>query len=222
MKRILLTTLLLSAILATISSCKKEKEEQPLDKGLEVPFITEETPKPEETKEAPKDTIKDNIEEQPVVNKPIKEEKKAAPKNTKKQTTNTSSIDSKTDKKEYPPVGDSPEEHVTISNDDDTIYTAVSIKAEYPGGMSAFNKQFVSRFRIPDFDTDVKRVQVIVQFVVNLDGSLSDFVVARDPGYGTGREAVRVLKSMPNWIPAQLKGKTVRSLFTMPITIQVQ
>jgi len=226
MKRILLTTLLLSAILVTTSSCKKEKEEQPLDKGMEVPFITEETPKPEETKEAPKDTIKDKVEEQPIVNKPIKEEKKTPPKkpNTtkKNQTTKNNPEIEKTDKKEYPPVGDSPEEHITISNDDDTIYTAVSIKAEYPGGMSAFNKQFVSRFRRPDLDTDVKRIQVIVQFVVNLDGSLSDFVVARDPGYGAGRETVRVLKSMPNWIPAQLKGKTVRSLFTLPITIQVQ
>lgn len=224
MKRLLLTTLLLSAILLSTSSCKKEI--QPLDKGMEVPFLTEETPKPEETNEAPQDTIKDTAEDQPVVNTPVKEEKKTPPKkpNTSKknQTTKNAPEEEKIDKKDYPPVGDSPEENITISNDDDTIYTAVTIKAEYPGGISAFNKQFLSRFRRPDFDTGVKRVQVIVQFVINVDGSLTDFVVARDPGYGVGKEAVRVLKSMSNWIPAQLKGKTVRSSFTLPITIYVQ
>ena len=44
----------------------------------------------------------------------------------------------------------------------------------------------------------------------------------RDPGYGVGQEAIRVLKTMPKWKPALNKGKAVRSQFTLPVTIRVQ
>lgn len=106
--------------------------------------------------------------------------------------------------------------------DSNEVFVAVQVRAEYPGGMAAFNKQFISRFRTPDIDSGVKRIQVIVQFIVEKDGSLTDIKVARDPGYGAGKEAVRVLKSMPKWKPAIQNNRTVRSQFTLPITIQVQ
>lgn len=111
------------------------------------------------------------------------------------------------------------EEDQNIANE---TFSLPTVKAEYPGGMSAFSKQFITRFRTPDIDQGVSRIQVIVMFVVEKDGTLTNFKVARDPGYGTGAEAVRVLNSMPKWKPAILDGKAVRSQFTLPITIQVQ
>ncbi|MHC5200609.1 energy transducer TonB [Myroides sp. LJL119] len=103
-----------------------------------------------------------------------------------------------------------------------TVFDAVQVQAAYPGGMGAFNKQFISRFRTPDIDSGTKQIRVIVQFIVEIDGSLTEIKVLRDPGYGVGKEAVRVLSGLPKWAPAQQNGRNVRSRFTLPITIRVQ
>ncbi len=58
-------------------------------------------------------------------------------------------------------------------------------------------------------------------FVVEKDGTLTDIKVLRDPGYGIGKVAEKVLRSMPKWKPAVQNGRSVRSQFTLPITIQV-
>lgn len=70
--------------------------------------------------------------------------------------------------------------------------------------------------------SDIKKIQVIVKFIVEKDGSLSDIVILRDPGYGAGKEALRVLSTMPKWKAAIQNNRKVRSHFTLPITIQVQ
>ncbi len=110
----------------------------------------------------------------------------------------------------------------TGDGDGNQVFVAVQVKAEPPGGMAAFQKQFITRFRTPDLDSSVKRLQVIVMFIVEKDGSFTDIKVLRDPGYGAGKEAVRVLQNMPKWKPAVQNGRNVRSQFTLPITIQVQ
>ncbi len=111
-----------------------------------------------------------------------------------------------------------------VDGDDDgnKVFIAVQVTASPPGGMAGFTKTFISRFRTPDIDSSVKKIQVIVKFIVEKDGSLTDITVLRDPGYGAGKEAVRVLQNMPKWKPAVQNGKNVRSQFTLPITIQVQ
>ena len=55
---------------------------------------------------------------------------------------------------------------------------------------------------------------------VEKDGSLTDIKVIRDIGYGTGKEAIRVLKKCPKWTPGEQNGKKVRVLYSLPITIQ--
>ena len=109
-----------------------------------------------------------------------------------------------------------------VYEDVNKVFVAVQQQAAFPGGMGSFNKQFVSRFRTPDIDAGTRAIRVIVQFIVERDGSLTDIKVVRDPGYGAGKEAVRVLKGMPKWQPAVQNGRQVRSQFTLPITIQVQ
>ncbi|MGQ8869606.1 energy transducer TonB [Myroides sp. TSA_177.3] len=95
-------------------------------------------------------------------------------------------------------------------------------RAEPLGGMANFSQMFISKFRAIHVPDNTRKVQVILSFVVEKDGSITDIKVLRDPGYGTGTEAIRVLKSMPKWKPARQDNKTVRSQFTLPITIQVQ
>jgi protein TonB len=67
---------------------------------------------------------------------------------------------------------------------------------------------------------------VIIQFVVNTDGSIVDINVLRDIGGGCGEEAIRVVElmnSMPEkWIPGKQRGRPVRVLFTLPVRFKLQ
>ena len=101
------------------------------------------------------------------------------------------------------------------------ILVNVQVKAVPMGGLNKFSSMFISRFRAPEM-TAVSEVKVIVSFVVEKDGSLTDIKVLRDPGYGVGVEAIRVLNEMPKWHPAQQNGVSVRSQFTLPITIKIE
>ena len=106
--------------------------------------------------------------------------------------------------------------------DGNQIYYAVEKQAGPAGGMQSFYKSFATKYNAPDVDEGVRQIKVMLQFVVEKDGSFTDIKVVRDPGYGAGKEAMRVLKSMPKWTPAEQNGRKVRSQFTLPITINVQ
>ena len=63
---------------------------------------------------------------------------------------------------------------------------------------------------------------VVCQFIVERDGSISDVRVIRGADPSLDKEAVRVIKSMPNWIPGKQNGQTVRVKYTMPIRFRLQ
>ena len=64
---------------------------------------------------------------------------------------------------------------------------------------------------------------MICQFVIEKDGSITDVEAVRSGGDPSlDKEAVRVIKAMPNFIPGKHKGKPVRVRFTMPITFKLQ
>ncbi len=102
----------------------------------------------------------------------------------------------------------------------DSIYklSEVEKKPEFGGGIDNFYKFVGSKFRVPQ-----KRKfkgKVIVEFIVERDGTLSNIQIVQDPGYGCGDEAIRVLKMSPVWKPGEKKGKLIRTLFNFPITIE--
>lgn len=90
--------------------------------------------------------------------------------------------------------------------------------------MGKFNEDFKSRFVIPEemIDEGGPYKQVILIFIVERDGELTDIRVGRDPGQGVGNEAMRVIKEMPKWKPAVQNSKAVRSQVTLPITLTKQ
>lgn len=61
----------------------------------------------------------------------------------------------------------------------------------------------------------------VVSFVIEKDGSMSDFQIVRDPGGGLGKEALRVVRSIADrsmrWTPGQVDGEAVRTRFNLPI-----
>lgn len=106
---------------------------------------------------------------------------------------------------------------VRIENADDVIYTATETKPEYEGGIKEFYSYIGNNFRVPNIKG--LKGKVIVQFVVEKDGSLGDIKVLRDVGYGTGEEAKRVLSNSPKWKPGTQKGVAVRVLYSLPINV---
>ena len=59
---------------------------------------------------------------------------------------------------------------------------------------------------------------VYSSFCIDRDGSVSNITILRDIGYGCGDEVVKMLQSMPQWKPAKVRGKNVRSEFSLPVT----
>ena len=114
------------------------------------------------------------------------------------------------------PVGNGPADIV----DDNNIYSTagIEVKPDFPGGMAKFYKFVGNNYRTPEEEGLAGKVYVT--FVVEKDGSLTDIKVVRDIGFGTGKEAIRVLKSCPKWNPGEQNGKKVRVLYSLPITIQ--
>lgn len=62
---------------------------------------------------------------------------------------------------------------------------------------------------------------VLVRFLVEKDGTITDVKALNDPGYGLGEASANVVRTGPRWIPGEHKGKKVRSYHTQPITFVI-
>jgi periplasmic protein TonB len=111
----------------------------------------------------------------------------------------------------------------SAGNTNDPVNTAILDKLpEFPGGMAKFYTYVGNNFNRPELDAE-RTLRVYVSFVIERDGSITDIMVKNDPGYGIGKEAVRVLKSLKTkWIPGVLNGKAVRTAYNLPITIKTE
>lgn len=105
-------------------------------------------------------------------------------------------------------------------NDDKDFFNvaSVEVKPEFPGGVSEFYRFIAKRFRAPD-EPGLKG-KILVDFIIEKDGSVTDIKVIKDVGYGSKEEAIRVLKECPKWKPATQKGIPVRCSFQLPINIE--
>jgi protein TonB len=97
---------------------------------------------------------------------------------------------------------------------------AVDKMPEFPGGIQKFYNYVGNNFEKPELESE-NAIRVSVSFVIEKDGSMTDIKVLKDPGYGLGTEAIRVLKSLKTkWSPGMFEGKAVRTSYNLPITIQ--
>ena len=97
-------------------------------------------------------------------------------------------------------------------------YTILEVRPEHSKGMHDFYKYIARNYKVPAVEG--LRGKVFMSFVVEKDGSLINFKVLRDAGYGTGEEAVRVLKNAEKWIPGKKRGVPIRVTYSLPINIQ--
>jgi beta-lactamase regulating signal transducer with metallopeptidase domain len=103
------------------------------------------------------------------------------------------------------------------------INKSIEKQPEYPGGIEEFYKLIGINFKVPAEASKQKlEGKAIIEFMVERDGSLSEFKIVKDLGYGIGNEAIRTIKLSPKWIPGTIDGKPARVLYTLPITIQTE
>lgn len=112
--------------------------------------------------------------------------------------------------------------NAAVVEEDNSVYNTVGIeqKPDFPGGMQKFYDFIGKNYVVPEGESI--NGKVFVSFVVEKDGSLTDIKVIRDMGYGTGKEAERVLRKCPRWTPGEQNGKKVRCAYSLPISIQSQ
>ena len=103
------------------------------------------------------------------------------------------------------------------------IFQVVEEQPMFPGGMQELMKYLQTNIRYPKEAQD-KGIQgrVLVQFVVNKDGSICDEHVVKSVDPQLDAEAFRAIRSMPNWIPGKQRGEPVRVRFTLPVTFRLQ
>lgn len=103
------------------------------------------------------------------------------------------------------------------------VFEAVEQQAQFPGGPGALNSWLSKNLNYPELaQQNGVEGKVIVQFVVEKDGSISSPVIARGVDKDLDREAIRVVRKMPKWSPGKNNGVAVRSKFTLPVVFRLQ
>ena len=103
------------------------------------------------------------------------------------------------------------------------IFQVVEEMPEFPGGMAECMKFLSKNIKYPPISAENGiQGRVIVQFVVNQDGSIVDPVVVRGVDSHLDKEALRVIQMMPKWKPGKQRGKSVRVKYTVPVMFRLQ
>ena len=109
-----------------------------------------------------------------------------------------------------------------ISQTNQKVFDTVEQMPEYSGGMQAMIEFLQTNMKYPE-DAEKQKVEgrVMVQFVVETDGSVSDVHVAKQVFPSLDAEAIRVVQAMPKWTPGKEKGKVVRVKYNLPIVFRM-
>ena len=109
-----------------------------------------------------------------------------------------------------------------VSQTNQKVFDAVEQMPEYPGGMQAMIEFLQTNMKYPE-DAAKQKVEgrVMVQFVVETDGSISDVHVAKQVFPSLDAEAIRVVQAMPKWTPGMDKGRVVRVKYNLPIVFRM-
>jgi len=198
-----------------LANVQEEKKPEPPP----PPPPKQEPPKVEITKFTPPKIVKDEE---------VKPEEKP-PEQEKLEDTKIGTINQEGEKTDVvaPPAEQSTgqvEAPKAQTEDYDKEFKTVQIEAKFPGGAGAWQKYLERNLNsnVPvDNGAPPGNYTVIVSFLVDKSGNISEVQALNDPGYGTGAEAVRVIKKGPAWTPAVQNGRNVIYRQKQSITFQV-
>jgi protein TonB len=113
-----------------------------------------------------------------------------------------------------------PEKDLII--EDEEVYENVGVDPQFPGGDAAFANFIKSAVVYPELAAEMGEQGIVyVKFVVNRDGSIEQVSIRQGVSEALDKEAQRVVKKMPNWIPGEQNGKKVRVSYTLPISFKL-
>lgn len=119
------------------------------------------------------------------------------------------------------PLSDAPD--ISLQQDEDPVYSEVDTPPSFPGGMSKLMHFLSKNLKYPEQSAkNGIEGKVIVSFIVEKDGRLTNIRVEKSVAPELDAEAVRVISVMPKWNPGKQKGKTVRTSVTQPVRFRVQ
>ena len=114
-------------------------------------------------------------------------------------------------------------EPVKPKEEENKVFDVVEQMPSYPGGNGALMQYLSKNIKYPVVaEENGIQGRVICTFVVERDGSVTDVRVAKSVDPSLDKEAVRVVSSMPKWIPGKQNGSAVRVKYTLPVTFRLQ
>lgn len=115
------------------------------------------------------------------------------------------------------------DEIVVEEKKEEQVFTAVEQMPQFPGGEGELMKYISNNIKYPTMAMENNiQGRVVVQFVVTKTGKIGEVKVVRSKDPDLDKEAVRVVKSLPNFIPGKMNGQAVNVWYTLPITFKLQ
>lgn len=154
-------------------------------------------------------------------------------KEEKQESTQLNKVDEAADIVEESPVTAQDEEKtdeeeteeeppINLNEDDEEVLKIVEELPEYPGGMVEFMKWLTANLKYPDKALKQKiKGKVMISFIVNKDGKVSDIKLVKSVNRLLDEEALRVAKLMPDWKPGIENGKPCRTMIAIPIVFEI-
>ncbi|UFH54291.1 energy transducer TonB [Spirosoma sp. KNUC1025] len=103
------------------------------------------------------------------------------------------------------------------------IFTVVEQHPEFPGGIRKLGRYLEENLQYPEAARNAKlEGRVFVNFIVNDDGRITHVKALNKLGLGTDEEAIRLVASMPNWIPGKQNGRPVNVFYNLPINFKLK
>lgn len=110
-----------------------------------------------------------------------------------------------------------------VPKEEEKVFDVVEQMPSFPGGQGALFEYLSKNIKYPVVaEENGVQGRVIVTFVVERDGSITDVKVVKAVDPSLDKEAARVVRSMPHWIPGKQNGSAVRVKFTVPVTFTLQ
>lgn len=130
---------------------------------------------------------------------------------------------SQEDHTEFINIDDIPDVIVAPDEPDEEVpFQVVEKMPEFPGGNAALNAYLKKNIKYPQICRENNiQGRVLIQFIVNKDGSIVEPEVVKSVNPYLDNEAIRVISAMPKWTPGEQRGKTVRVKFTVPVNFKL-
>ena len=120
-------------------------------------------------------------------------------------------------------VNNEQQNYNTPQDSQEKVYDVVEVMPSFPGGQSALMQYLGNNIQYPvEAQENGVQGRVIISFVVDKDGSISHVKVAKSADSALDREAMRVVESMPKWIPGKQNGECVRVRYSVPVVFRLK